>query len=91
MKSPATSPPISARANDYVRSICPRCDDVMVAPARSQHVKEDVIRHWWHCESCGHQFRTTVRLSMVCVETIQQAAVARRSGVVKADIDQITL
>jgi hypothetical protein len=48
----------------------------MVAPARSQHVKEDVIRHWWRCESCGHQFRTSVRLSFTCVEAAQQAAVA---------------
>ena len=60
----------------YPRSFCPRCDDVMVAPARSQHVKEDVIRHWWRCESCRHQFRTTVRLSTIRVEAIQQAAVA---------------
>jgi hypothetical protein len=20
------------------------------------------VRHWWSCESCGHEFRTTVRL-----------------------------
>jgi transcription elongation factor Elf1 len=82
MKSPATSPAFSgrpndsARGNDYVRSFCPRCDDVMVAPARSQHVKADVVRHWWHCESCGHQFRTSVRLSFICVEETRQVAVA---------------
>jgi RNase P subunit RPR2 len=83
MKSPATSPTFSvrtndlARTNDYARSFCPRCDDVMVAPARSQHVKESVIRHWWRCESCGHQFRTSVRLSFICVEAARrQVAVA---------------
>jgi RNase P subunit RPR2 len=88
MKSPATSPRFSvrtndsargndsARSNDYARSFCPRCDDVMVAPARSQHVKEDVIRHHWRCESCGHQFRTSVRLSFICVEAVRQVAVA---------------
>jgi RNase P subunit RPR2 len=82
MKSPATSPTFSvrtnnsARTNDYARSFCPRCDDVMVAPARSQHVKESVIRHWWRCESCGHQFRTSVRLSFICVEAARHAAVA---------------
>jgi RNase P subunit RPR2 len=76
MKSPATSPPFSARANDHVRSFCPRCDDVMVAPARSQHVKEDVVRHWWRCESCGHQFRTSVRLSIIEIEEIRQVALA---------------
>jgi RNase P subunit RPR2 len=86
MKSPATSPSFSARTNDarvndprtndYARSFCPRCDDVMVAPARSQHVKENVVRHWWRCESCGHQFRTSVRLSILAVEAAQQAAMA---------------
>ena len=94
MKSPATSPTFSVRANDsgrktdsarkkhsartndYARSFCPRCDDVMVAPARSQHVKEDVVRHTWRCESCGHQFRTSVRLSFICAEAARQAAVA---------------
>jgi RNase P subunit RPR2 len=81
MKSPATSPPFSARANDartndHVRSFCPRCDDVMVAPARSQHVKESVVRHWWHCESCGHQFRTSVRLSIIAIEKARQVALA---------------
>jgi DNA-directed RNA polymerase subunit M/transcription elongation factor TFIIS len=82
MKSPATSPAFSARTNDSARnsecarSFCPRCDDVMVAPARAQHVKEDVIRHWWRCESCGHQFRTSVRLSFVAVEKARQVAVA---------------
>ncbi len=82
MKSPAASPTFSvrknerARANDYARSFCPRCDDVMVAPARSQHVKEDVVRHHWRCEACGHQFRTSVRLSFICAEAARQAAVA---------------
>jgi transcription elongation factor Elf1 len=82
MKSPATSPAFSARTPDsartkyYARPCCPRCDDVMVAPARSQHVKESVIRHHWRCESCGHQFRTSVRLSIIAVEEARQAAVA---------------
>jgi hypothetical protein len=48
----------------------------MVAPARAQHVKEELIRHWWRCESCGHQFRTSVRLSFVAVEKARQVAVA---------------
>jgi hypothetical protein len=47
----------------------------MVAPARSQHVKEDVVRHWWHCES-RHQFRTSVRLPFIAVEMVRQVAVA---------------
>jgi RNase P subunit RPR2 len=66
----------SARKDYIARSFCPRCDDVMVAPARSQHVKESVVRHHWRCESCGHQFRTSVRLSIIAVEEARQAAMA---------------
>jgi transcription elongation factor Elf1 len=76
MKSPATSPAFSARTNEFARSFCPRCDDVMVAPAHSQHVKEDVVRHWWHCDSCGHQFRTSVRLPFIAVEEVRHVVVA---------------
>jgi RNase P subunit RPR2 len=72
MKSPATSPTFFAHADNFVRSFCPRCDDLMVAPARSQHVNDDVVRHWWSCESCGHEFRTTVHLSTLPAETTQQ-------------------
>jgi ribosomal protein S27AE len=44
------------------RLFCPQCQDLIVAATHSQHVGTDEIRHWWHCESCGHEFRTTVRL-----------------------------
>jgi hypothetical protein len=45
----------------------------MVAPARSQHVNHDLVRHWWSCESCGHEFRTTVELPAMPAEMLQQA------------------
>jgi transcription elongation factor Elf1 len=74
MKSPATSPTFSAHTDRLVRSFfCPRCDDLMVAPALSQHVNHDVVRHWWSCESCGHEFRTTVQLPTLPAEALQQA------------------
>jgi RNase P subunit RPR2 len=46
-----------------LRSICPECQDLIVAAAMSQHINEDVVRHFWACESCGHEFRTTVHLT----------------------------
>ena len=73
MKSPATSPAFFAHTDKLVRSFCPRCDDLMVAPARSQHVKHDLVRHWWSCESCGHEFRTNVQLPALPAEVLQQA------------------
>jgi hypothetical protein len=45
----------------------------MVAPALSQHVNHDLVRHLWSCESCGHEFRTTVELPRLPPEVLQQA------------------
>jgi RNase P subunit RPR2 len=73
MKFPAASSKFSSHADKLVRSHCPQCDDLMVAPARSQHVQNDLVRHWWSCETCGHEFRTTVRLPALPAEALQQA------------------
>jgi RNase P subunit RPR2 len=73
MKFPAASSTLSSHADKLVRSHCPQCDDLMVAPARSQHVQNDLVRHWWSCETCGHEFRTTVRLPALPAEALQQA------------------
>jgi hypothetical protein len=43
--------------------VCPRCSDVLLAPAVSEHVDETLVRHFWACESCGHEFETAVRLT----------------------------
>jgi transcription elongation factor Elf1 len=56
-------------------AFCPECRDLMVSATKSQHVREDVVRHWWSCESCGHEFRTTVKLPSIGAEA-WQASVA---------------
>jgi len=62
MKFHATAPAFSIATHNFMRSFCPQCHDLLVAAAMSQHVEEDVVRHWWTCESCGHEFGTTVQL-----------------------------
>jgi RNase P subunit RPR2 len=70
MKVHATRPTLSAAPDKLsenlpeklMGSFCPACCDLMVAPALSQHVNDAVVSHWWACESCGHEFRTTVYL-----------------------------
>jgi len=62
MKFHATAPSLSRGPRNVMRSFCPECHDLVVAAAKSQHVAEGVVRHWWSCDSCGHEFRTTVRL-----------------------------
>jgi transcription elongation factor Elf1 len=69
----ATVPAFSVEAHSFVRSFCPECHDLMVAATQSQHVDKNVVRHWWSCESCGHEFRTTVQLPALPVEACQHA------------------
>jgi hypothetical protein len=63
----------SLEAHGFVRSFCPECHDLLVAATKSQHVNRNVVRHYWSCESCGHEFRTTVRLPALTGETCQPA------------------
>ncbi len=68
MKFQTTALAASFETHNFVRSFCPVCHDLMVAAAMSQHVNHDVIRHFWACESCGHEFRTTVHLPALATE-----------------------
>ncbi len=36
---------------------------MLLAPAVSEHVNENLVRHFWTCESCGYGFHTSVRLT----------------------------
>ena len=40
---------------------CPHCYQLAVAPEASEFVSEDKVRHFWSCDSCGHEFATSVR------------------------------
>jgi len=41
---------------------CPNCHDLLFAPTASEFVSKNRVRHTWSCESCGHEFSTSVRL-----------------------------
>ena len=43
------------------RLFCPQCKDLIIAATKSQHVSPSEICHWWACETCGYEFRTTVQ------------------------------
>jgi transcription elongation factor Elf1 len=73
MKCHETTPAFSVEPHKLVRSFCPACHDLMVAATKSQHVDRNVVRHWWSCETCGHEFRTTVRLPALPVEVCRPA------------------
>jgi ribosomal protein L37AE/L43A len=41
---------------------CPKCNDLLFAPAASEFVSKTRVRHIWSCDSCGYEFSTSVRL-----------------------------
>lgn len=61
MKYHGTAPACSTAPYKASRLFCPHCEDLIIAATRSEHVSGNEIHHWWACEACGHEFRTTVR------------------------------
>jgi len=45
----------------FGRSFCPKCNDMLLAPAASEFVTESLIRHFWSCDTCSHEFQTSVK------------------------------
>jgi transcription elongation factor Elf1 len=39
---------------------CTECNDLLVAPKWSAYVSKHEVRHFWSCESCGHEIEMTV-------------------------------
>ncbi len=52
----------SAMMRRFALPSCPKCDDLLLAPAASEFVSKREVRHRWSCEACGHEFSTSVRL-----------------------------
>jgi hypothetical protein len=61
MKNHGTAPAFSFAPCEVSRLFCPRCRDLIIAATKSQHVSINEVRHWWACEACGYEFRTTVQ------------------------------
>jgi RNase P subunit RPR2 len=59
-QSATRSTPLSVQR--FGRSFCPKCNDMLLAPAASEYVSESKIRHFWSCDSCAHEFKTSVKL-----------------------------
>jgi hypothetical protein len=60
------TPIISSAATSYFASAglyCPHCADPMIAPAASEFVEGQGIRHRWICDSCGAETATVIPLN----------------------------
>ena len=63
MKFHGTAPAFAMAPYRVSRLFCPQCHDLIIAATKSQHVNINEVRHWWACESCGHEFGTTVQIA----------------------------
>jgi transcriptional regulator NrdR family protein len=61
MKDYGTAPAFSIAPSNDAPLLCPQCQDLIIAATKSQHVSPNEVRHWWACETCTHEFCTTVR------------------------------
>ena len=52
----------ASEAGKMVKPACPQCTEQQFASTVSLHVTASEVRHWWSCESCGHEFMTIVKL-----------------------------
>jgi hypothetical protein len=34
---------------------CPECNDLLIAPKRSEYVSKYEVRHFWCCDNCGNR------------------------------------
>ena len=46
----------------FARPACPRCGDMLLVAEESEFDAQGRIRHSWSCDSCGHEFRTSITL-----------------------------
>jgi hypothetical protein len=56
----AGAPALNVSAPYFAMPGCPRCGDTILAPEISAHVSTREVRHIWSCDTCGHEFTTSV-------------------------------
>jgi len=47
----------------FARCPCPKCGEVLSAPAFSEFLKHNNVRHTWMCDKCDHEFETLTWLN----------------------------
>jgi transcription elongation factor Elf1 len=46
---------------------CTECNELVIAPERSQYVDNREVHHFWACENCGHEIEITVNLRTIAI------------------------
>lgn len=48
----------------FARCSCPKCGELLNAPAYSEFLKRDNVRHTWICNKCDYEFETLIWLNI---------------------------
>jgi hypothetical protein len=56
----------------YGMACCTQCNDMVIAPDWSKYESRHRVRHSWCCDNCGHEFETSVDLSVAPVPGLGQ-------------------
>jgi transcription elongation factor Elf1 len=48
----------------FGRCSCPKCGELLNAPAYSEFLKRDNVRHTWICNKCDYDFETLIWLNI---------------------------
>jgi hypothetical protein len=59
----SATPVVLAFARYFARPACSQCGETQLAPEQSEFVRDGLIHHFWACDTCGHEFRTSVELN----------------------------
>jgi hypothetical protein len=65
---------MSGHCRRYGMASCTQCNDTVIAPIWSRYESGPHVRHSWWCESCGHQFETSVDLRIDAATGLRKAA-----------------
>ena len=48
----------------FAQCHCPKCGEVLSAPAYSEFLKHNSVRHTWMCHKCDYDFETLIWLNI---------------------------
>jgi hypothetical protein len=61
----------------YGMKCCAHCNETVIAPTWSRYESRHRVRHSWSCESCGHEFETSVDLGTDAGAGVRKGAAPR--------------
>jgi len=49
---------------ERISNQCDQCGNLLIAPAWSEPIGEERVRHLWNCDACGYSYETMVYVNV---------------------------